>query len=154
MREHPETGAKGDPALIKPRDHCIAGSDHPNTNVFDLALGGSETYTKNLQQLVASPNQTQYNQHRTETWITKPLLILRLDPWHSLEVLYCMNSDIMHLALNLSALLVALWQVMIDCDNSNDINIWAIFVDNTAWVRYSASVYTTGPHLPGSFDIQ
>ena len=113
-------------------------------------------YAENLQQLVTSPNQTQYDQPKTETGITKAPLILGLNLQCSLGVLYCMTTDIMHLTGNLSDLLIALWQGTINCDNSNNINTWnwAIFLDNTAWERYGASIYGAGPHLPGSFGTQ
>ena len=35
--------------FIKPRDRCVAGSNHPNVNIFDLSSGGSAMYTNNLR---------------------------------------------------------------------------------------------------------
>ena len=109
-------------------------------------------YAENLQRLAASPNQTKYDQRETEPGITKAPLILGLNPRRSLGVPYCMTTDIMHLAGNLSNLLIALWRGTIDCDNSDNIDTWdwAIFLDNAAWERYGASVYGAGPHLPGA----
>lgn len=97
------------PALIKPRDRCTTGSNHLDINVFNLPLSSSEAYADNLQKLLASPNQTQYDQCKTETGITKASLIFRLSLQHSLGIPYCMTTDIMHLAGNISDLLIALW---------------------------------------------
>ncbi|KAI9567403.1 hypothetical protein HD554DRAFT_2205612 [Boletus coccyginus] len=119
------------PVLIKPRDWCLAGSDYPDLDVFNLPLGGSETYASNLQRL-----------RKTETGITKAPLILGLNCHCSLGVPYCMTTDIMHLAGNLSNLLIALYVESWE---------WAIFMDNLSWERYGVSVANAGPHLLGSF---
>ncbi|KAF9220175.1 hypothetical protein BS17DRAFT_668848, partial [Gyrodon lividus] len=84
------------PVLIKPQDHCVAGSNHPNVNVFDLPSGSSETYANNLKRLISSPNRTQYDQHKMSTGITKAPLILSMSSSHFLGVTYCMTTDIMH----------------------------------------------------------
>ncbi|KAI9568685.1 hypothetical protein HD554DRAFT_2204915 [Boletus coccyginus] len=117
------------PVLIKPRDQCLAGSNHSDLDVFNLPLGGSETYASNLQRL--------YEQHQIKTGITKAPLILELNCHHSLGVPYCMTTNIMHLAGNLSNLLIALWRGTIDCDGTNS--------------RYGISIANAGPYLSGSF---
>lgn len=96
------------PALIKPRDRCTVGSDHADINIFDLSAGGSDAYTENLMHLTASPNQTQYEAWKTETGITKLPLILGLPSTRSLGVPYSITTDIMHLTVNISNLLISL----------------------------------------------
>ncbi|KAF9219967.1 hypothetical protein BS17DRAFT_797893 [Gyrodon lividus] len=110
------------PVLIKPWDHCVDGSNHPDINVFNLPSGGSDTSAENLKTLISSPNQTQYDQWKTSTGIIKAPLILGLSPSCSLSISYCMTTNIMHLAGNLSDLLISLWCGMIDCDPTDDIN--------------------------------
>ncbi|KAG0693976.1 hypothetical protein DFH29DRAFT_782372, partial [Suillus ampliporus] len=44
------------PALLKPRDRCVAGSDHGDIDVSNLPPSGSDGYADNLRRLVASPN--------------------------------------------------------------------------------------------------
>jgi len=68
------------PALLKPRDCCPRGSDHPDIDVFKLPLGGCGEYAAHLQTIIAAPNQTQWDKRKTETGLTKPLLILALRP--------------------------------------------------------------------------
>ncbi|KIK74596.1 hypothetical protein PAXRUDRAFT_175178, partial [Paxillus rubicundulus Ve08.2h10] len=99
-------------------------SDHIDYNIFDLPSGGSQTYTQNLKELGSSPNQTQYDKCKMSTGITKAPLILSMSPSSSLEVPYCTTTDIMHLAGNLSDLLISLWCGMIDCDATDAINSW------------------------------
>ncbi|KIM52263.1 hypothetical protein SCLCIDRAFT_32776 [Scleroderma citrinum Foug A] len=66
------------PALLRPQGNCIAGSDHPDIDVFRLPLGGSGDYAHNLEHLISSPSQRQWDLCKTETGITKPPLILGL----------------------------------------------------------------------------
>ena len=47
--------------------------------------------------------------------ISKPLVILRLQPSHSLGVPLCMMNNIMHLTANLSDLMITLWCSEITC---------------------------------------
>ncbi|KIN96965.1 hypothetical protein M404DRAFT_32804 [Pisolithus tinctorius Marx 270] len=73
------------PALLKPQGNCVPGSDHPDIDVFQLPLGGSSDYAYNLNCLVSTPSQRQWDMHKTETGITKPPLILGLNPLQSLR---------------------------------------------------------------------
>ncbi|KIK92659.1 hypothetical protein PAXRUDRAFT_146829, partial [Paxillus rubicundulus Ve08.2h10] len=129
------------------------GSDHVDYNIFNLPSGGSHTYTQNLKELISSPNQTQYNKCKTSTGITKAPLILSMSPSCSLRVPYCMTTDIMHLASNLSDLLISLWRGMIDCDATDAINNWdwAVLSDSVIWDTYGVSVHEAGSHLSRSF---
>jgi hypothetical protein len=81
------------PALLKPLDRCVSGSDHDSINVLDIPPGGSANYAANLCQLVASPNQRQWDLRKTETGITKPSLILGLAPSRCLGIPFCMTTD-------------------------------------------------------------
>jgi hypothetical protein len=64
-----------------------------------------------------------------------------------------MTTDIMHLAGNLSDLLISLWRGTVDCDATDNIDDWdwAVLSDSAIWDAYGASVRAAGSHLPGSF---
>ncbi|KAG2749072.1 hypothetical protein P692DRAFT_20780095, partial [Suillus brevipes Sb2] len=147
-------GTRYYPALLKPLDRCTHGSDHPSIDVTQIPLGGSDDYAENLRRLVTAPNQRQLDMRKTETGLTKPPLILGLSPSRCLGVPFCMTTDIMHLAGNLSDLLLALWRRTIDCGTSDDEDTWewAVFRDDDTWTVHGLAVEAAGPYLPGSFD--
>jgi hypothetical protein len=142
------------PALLKPRDRCVAGSDHGDIDVSNLPPSGSDGYADNLRRLVASPNQRQWEIRRTETGLTKAPLILGLHSSRCLGVPHCMTTDVMHLAGNLSELLLGLWRATLDCGPSDDIETWdwAILKDGEIWDAHGKEVERVGPYLPSSFD--
>ncbi|KIJ57914.1 hypothetical protein HYDPIDRAFT_184253 [Hydnomerulius pinastri MD-312] len=144
------------PALLKPRDRTCAGSDHPDYNSFEVPLSGSGDYAAHLKRLLSSPNRSQYEARRMETGISKPPLLLGLDPSRSLGVPICMTADIMHLAGLLSDLLITLWRGTIKCAPSDDINTWdwAVLKDEDTFTAHGAAVEDAGHHLPGSFDTK
>jgi hypothetical protein len=76
------------PALLMPWDHssCVEWSNHDNIDVFNLPSSGHENYTCNLFVLVSSPNPRQFDLRKTQTGITKPPLILGLNPSWSLRI--------------------------------------------------------------------
>ena len=142
------------PALLCPRDHVVLGSDHPDVNVFDLPPGGSAGYGDNLTKIVTVRNPTQWDKTKTETGLTKPPLILGLPPSRSLGIPLSMTTDIMHLAGNLSDLLLSLWRGTIDLDPMDDKTTWdwATLCDSNIWTTHGKDVENVGCHLPGSYD--
>jgi hypothetical protein len=147
-------GTRYYPALLKPLDQCVIGSDHASIDVTQIPLGGSDDYADNLKHLVTSPNQQQWEIRKMETGLTKPPLILGLSPSRCLGVPFCMTTDIMHLAGNLSDLLLALWRGTLDCGVSDDVETWdwAVLRDDHLWTAHGKAVEIAGPYLPGSFD--
>ncbi|KAF8836720.1 hypothetical protein BDN67DRAFT_877344, partial [Paxillus ammoniavirescens] len=124
------------PTLLKPRDFCSNNSDHNDINVLHLPPGGSAGYKANLRHIVSAPGNHQQELHMTETRITKLPLILGLACSRSLGIPLCMTTDIMHLANNLSDLLISLWRGTLQCYPGNDKDTWdwAVFTgDNDAW---------------------
>jgi hypothetical protein len=121
---HKTQGTHYYPALLKPRDWCAPGSVHDDVNILTLPLGGSANYADNLYQLVSSPSQQQLDIRKTETGLTKPPLILGLSPSRCLGILFCMTTNSMHLASNLSDLLLSLWRGTMDCGTTDDIGTW------------------------------
>lgn len=148
-----ERGTHYYPVLLHPNNFHVAGCDHPDVDVFNLPLAASHDYAANLLHLVSLPNQRQYDKRKTETGITKPSILLGLNPSHMLQVPVCFSTDIMHLAGLLSDLLLSLWRGTMDCAASDDIDSWEWRVmHGDAWEDHGAAVAAAGIYLPGSFD--
>lgn len=143
------------PALLRP-DNARNDSNFPDISSFEIPHAGSQEYTRNLFHVMSSPNQRQYELRRTETGISKPPLTLGLDPAHSLGVPLNMTTDIMHLAANLSDLLISLWRGTLQCMDSDDITTWdwAILRDEHRWQAHGRAVEQAGTYIPGSFDMK
>ena len=96
----------------------------------------------------------QWDKMKTETSLTKPPLILGLNPLHSLGVPLCMTTDVMHLAGNISDLLISLWRADMDVGPGDDKSTWdwAIFRDEDLWTSHGKDVAAAGSFLPGSYD--
>ncbi|KIK15155.1 hypothetical protein PISMIDRAFT_16720 [Pisolithus microcarpus 441] len=96
----------------------------------------------------------QWDMRKMETGITKPPLILGLNYSRSLGVPLCMTTDLMHLAGNLSDLLISLWRGTMECSHmdNKDSWDWAIFHDEEVWAAHGQAVEDTGGSVPGSFD--
>ena len=144
------------PALLCPRDRVPEGSNHPDIDVFKLLAGGSSDYSQNLHTIVSVPNQMQWDKMKTETGLTKPPLILGLDPSRSLGVPLCMTTDIMHLAGNILDLLISLWRGEMDVGPGDDKSTWewAVFRDENLWASHGEDVAAAGSFLPGSYDCK
>jgi len=89
-----------------------------------------------------------------ETSLAKPPLILDLNPLHSLSIPLCMTTDVMHLAGNISDLLISLWHADMDIGPGDDKSTWdwAIFKDKDLWTSHGKDVAAAGSFLPGSYD--
>ncbi|KIK85613.1 hypothetical protein PAXRUDRAFT_152663, partial [Paxillus rubicundulus Ve08.2h10] len=119
-----------------------------------LPLGGSGDYEDNLKKIVTVHNQTHWDKTKTETGLTKPPLILGLHPKHCLSVPLCITTDIMHLAGNISNLLITLWCGTMDCgvNDNTDSWDWTVLKDPDVWIEHGKDVSEAGYHLPRSYD--
>ena len=100
------------PALLKPTNYSVEGSDHPDIDIDidKLPSMSSKDYEQKLEFVVQSSNETQYQKHCLRTGIVKPSIFLGLNPCYHLDIPGCFGSDIMHLAaLNIPDLLINLW---------------------------------------------
>ncbi|KIK79377.1 hypothetical protein PAXRUDRAFT_16365 [Paxillus rubicundulus Ve08.2h10] len=151
---HKKNGTHYYPALLCPHDHIAAGSHHGDIEALEVLQGGSTEYANNLKKIVSVHNQTQWDKMKTETGLTKPPLILGLHPTRSLGVPLCMTTDVMHLAGNLSDLLLSLWRGTLSVGPNDDKSTWdwAMFKDNNLWISHGEDVEKAGVHLPGSYD--
>lgn len=143
------------PALLLPHN-AYHDSNHPDISSFHLPPAGNQEYSDNLLHLMSSPNPTQFDSRQTDTGISKAPLILGLDPARSLGVPLAMTTDIMHLASNISKLLLDLWCGTIVCMPTDDITTWdwAIFRDKQRWEVHGQAVEQSGSFLPSSFDTK
>ena len=119
-------------------------------------LPGDQEYSANLLRLILSPNQWQFELHWSETGIIKALLILGLTLSQSLGVPLCMIPDIMHLAVNITNLLISLWHVLITCSPTDDITTWdwTLLCDKAIWQAHECAVEETGQYIPSSFNTK
>jgi hypothetical protein len=152
---HKDTRSHYYPALLIP-DHSCQTTNHPDISSATLPPVGDQEYSANLLRLISSPNQRQFELRRTETGITKVLLILGLTPSRSLGVPLCMTSNIMHLAANITDLLISLWRGLITCSPTDDIATWdwAVLRNEAIWQAHGRVVEEAGQYIPGSFDTK
>ena len=143
------------PALLV-SDNPHEGSNHPDISSANLPPAGNQEYSTNLVHLISSPNQHQFELRHTETGITKAPLILGFNSSRSLGVPLCMTTDVMHLAGNLSKLLISLWRGSITCAPTDDIATWdwAVLRDEATWQAHGRAIEEAGIYLPGSFDTK
>jgi hypothetical protein len=67
-----------------------------------------------------------------------------------------MTPDIMHLAANITDLLISLWHGLITCSPTDDIATWdwAVLRDEAIWQAHGCAVEEAGQYIPGSFDMK
>jgi len=113
------------PVLLKPSNYDVKGSSHPDVDIMILQEASCEQYEKNLSVLVASPNESQYHVRCLETGISKPSVFSGIGSSSTLGLPRSAGLDIMHLgALNISDLMIGLWQGTIDCTRPDDRATW------------------------------
>lgn len=151
---HKPGGSHYYPAMLKPINYTIEGSDHDDLSYANLPTCSPQKYFENLRHLMAAANETQYKKRRLITGISKPSIFMGLMPQKSLGVPGCFGSDIMHLAaLNLPDLLINLWRGTFDCDRRDDRSTWTWAVlQGRTWEEHGKQVAASTPYLPGSFD--
>ena len=151
---HKPGGSHYYPALLKPLNYNVSGSDHTDLPYANLPSCSPDIYHKNLRHLLVSPNETQYKKRRLETGISKPSIFLGLQQAKILGIPGCFGSDIMHLAsLNIPDLLINLWRGVFDCDKKDDRATWDWAVlHGPTWEAHGKQVASATPYLPGSFD--
>jgi len=147
-------------ARFKPTNFAVAGCDHNNVDLNNiLASHTSATskaqYRNNLDFLVKSPNQAQYEKRHLQTGLIGPSIFSGLPAKHTLGVPMLFVLDIMHLpALNIPDLMIPLWRATIDCDKTDNKGLWtwAALRDPAVWKSHGQSVADATPYIPGSFD--
>jgi hypothetical protein len=142
------------PALTKPNNYHVAGSDHDNVDGKHLPNGSPETYLESLKKLLQAQNQAQYQLFRKETGISKPSIFNGLPKDRLLPIPTGFPADIMHLvSLNLTDLLLGLWRGSLDVDSNDDKETWHWAVlKGDIWKEHGKRVAAATTYLPSSFD--
>jgi hypothetical protein len=153
-RHKPGAGGHYYPALLKPVNYNHAGSNHPDIDINNLPPASSGNYRENLKYLMESRTQTQYEQRRLETGISKPTIFLGIQPNNILGIPGCFGSDIMHLAaINIADELIPIWRGSFRCEPTDDKETWDWAVlKGRVWQDHGKAVADATPYLPGSFD--
>jgi len=147
-------------ARLKPANYSVAGCDHNDVELNTLLAAHTSATSKarygtNLDILIRSPNQAQYEKRHLQTGLVGPSIFSGLPAKHMLGVPALFVLDIMHLpALNIPDLIIPLWQATIDCDKTDDKALWtwAALKDPVVWKSHGQSVADATPYIPGSFD--
>ena len=145
------------PALLKPANYDIEGSNHADVNGSHLPSGNEKEYLGALRKVLQSNTNAIYEENRKETGISKPSIFSGFPRERTLGVPNCFGADLMHLvSLNLTELLLGLWRGntnVIGCDPLDDKNTWDWAVlTGEIWKRHGQHVENMRPYLPGSFD--
>ncbi|KAF8806951.1 hypothetical protein BYT27DRAFT_7292543 [Phlegmacium glaucopus] len=91
---HKPGGSHYYPALLKPLNYNVSGSDHGDLLYANLPSCSPDIYHRNLRHLLESPNETQYKKRRLETGISKPSIFLGLQQAKILGVPGCFGIEI------------------------------------------------------------
>ena len=141
------------PVLLQPSDSRHAGSNHPDVLVESIYPPDPIEYRRELNILVSSPNNAEYNRRRLETGIKKASIFDGMDC--ILELPTCFPGDVMHQpVINLTALMFKLWSERENCrkgDTSRDVWDWAV-LKGDVWKAHGQAVADTSPYFPRSFD--
>jgi hypothetical protein len=140
------------PVLLKPNKYTVPGCDHSNIDPRILAIGSSEEYQRKISWLQDAGNNREFAQRRFASGLVKPTILSRLP--RSLGALALFGIDLMHLTtLNLTLLILDMFQGIIPCATSNNKNnwSWATLVGDH-WTQHGSLVASMHPYLPGCFD--
>ena len=120
---HKEGGSIYYSVMLKP-NVSASGSNHNNIN-YEHFAASMETYIQNLAKVLLSCNETQYKHNCLETGISKPSGFLGFPVGCTFGIPKCFGSHAMHLlSLNLSDILIPLWQGSLDCDPDDHKSTW------------------------------
>jgi hypothetical protein len=141
-------------AHLRPNDSVSNDCNHPDYNFRSPPRDPSpETYQTNLAKVTSSRDQTDYEQNRKLTGISKPSILNGLDPQLTLSVPKCFTVDLMHLGSpNIGELFVALFRGTLRCDPTDDKATWdwATLVGET-WIEHGKLVAAATRYFPSSF---
>jgi hypothetical protein len=147
-------------AQLKPTGFSVGGCDHDDVDLNTLLAAHSSQsskaqYAADLDIVIKSPNQAQYEKRRLQTGLIGPSIFSGLLGKHTLGVPALFVLDIMHLpALNIPDLIIPLWRATFDCDKTDNKQLWtwAALRDPAVWKAHGQSVADATSYIPGSFD--
>lgn len=144
-------GAHYYPALLRPIDSDTPGSNHPDIDIHDINLVDTDEYQRDLNLVLTSSMNAEYNKRWLETGIQKASIFDGLR--HILELPTCFPGDIMHQpVINLMALMFDLWCDREGCGKDLQGTCdWAVLKGNV-WKAHGKAVADVAPWFPHSFD--
>ncbi|SJL17328.1 uncharacterized protein ARMOST_20878 [Armillaria ostoyae] len=144
------------PAMAKPMDYSVHGSDHPDITFSDLhhfRQGIDMWYNDGIKKLAGARNMVQYQAIRLETGLCRPTIFSGLQ--HSLGVPQMFVMDIMHLvSINDPDLLLDLWRGTLQHYAPDKKEDWEWFVlKGKIWKAHRETVTRATPYLPSSYQV-
>ncbi|KAK7445774.1 hypothetical protein VKT23_014770 [Stygiomarasmius scandens] len=140
-------------AHLCPHNYAVDGCTHPDILPEEITSTTAEQYNSDLTKVILAGNHEEYIKVRKETGISKPSILLGLDPSQMLQIPYCFTVDLMHLFLNLATLFLALWRGTIDCAHETDDKSswdWRVLIKDI-WKEHGQAVADATPYFPSSF---
>ena len=141
------------PALLRPLDSFHDTANHPDWIVDNLPDPDPAAYRRNLNYVLASRTETEYEDRRFETGIKKASIFDGLP--RLLEPPTCFPGDLMHQpVVNIAPLLLELWRGQGKLRagvRANDVWDWAV-LKGDVWIAHGQAVADAARYLPRSFD--
>ncbi|KIJ23359.1 hypothetical protein M422DRAFT_62428 [Sphaerobolus stellatus SS14] len=139
--------------LLKPDNYNVSGCDHGDVNTEDIRSGSSQDYAEKCGYLLHSI-PSDYKVRRRQTGITRPSILLGLQPEGLLSLTSTFGGDTMHcLTLNMGELFMSLWRGQMRCASTDTLNDWDWAVlQGDVFKEHGAAVASCRPYIPGSYD--
>ena len=142
------------PALCKPLNYTVEGSDHPDVDPDSITGCSPAEYHRNLIYVLQSRHATEYKERRKETGIAYPSLFGGLPAASRQPIPAGFPGDSMHgPTLNMGDLLLPLWRKTFRCagNDMTDNWDWGTLVGDV-WKEHGAVVASCREFIPGFID--
>ena len=153
MGRNKPAGSHYYPALLRPLDSYNESCDHPDQTIDDIPDPNPASYRRNLNYVLESETNAEYERRRLATGITKAPIFDGLP--RILKLPTCFPGNLMHQpVINVPALFFELWHNRGNCRegaSARDIWEWAVLRGNV-WRTHGRAVADAGRYLPRSFD--
>jgi hypothetical protein len=137
-----------------PLSYTVKGCTHPDVDVRTIRPPNPVVYKRNLDDLLKSKNQTEYEKARKRTGLCKPSILSGLVNDYMLPPPKCFTVDLMHLLfINIGELLLPLWRGTLPAGRGDDSTTWpwATLQFGTAWKDHGSQVEASLRYFPSSF---
>jgi hypothetical protein len=144
------------PAMAKPANYDILGSNHPDQSYHNPPKPDPAHYFEALNRLCKA-DARRYTDLRKETGIVKPAIVLGLWSEHStspmtLDPPKCFGMDIMHAVANIARHIIDLWRGRLDCYEPDSRDQWPFFsIDDDMWQLHGIDVERCNTATPSKW---
>lgn len=141
-------------AHLIPNDYSVIDCRHADFNFRDFDFQLLPTvYQGNLDTIISSMDQNDYEKNRKLTGLSKPSILSGLNPTCMLPIPLCFTVDIMHLfCLNIGDLFIPLWRGTFKSDKNDDKTTWDwATLTGDIWLNHGQLVASTTQYFPSSF---